>query len=151
MSERSNNCILDVIECGLLARQIIYGIAELEPEWILGWEFLGLSLDSSIWARFNPGPSSVCSQISVYLCVPTSWTAIRALLQFCSKKGEQPWSCPSATSVVCSLRKNPRCWMNVGSQVFPWSLVSLLTRDKSGCAQLGAGALQGNPASLSPV
>lgn len=78
MCERNNNYILDVIECGLLARQIIYERAEAEPDWILGWEFLGLSLDSSIWAPFNAAPSSVCSQISLYLCVPTSWAAIRA-------------------------------------------------------------------------
>lgn len=42
--------------------------------------------------------------------------------------------------------------MNMGCQVFPWTLVPLLSKDKAsheaGCAQLGAGGLQGN-ASLS--
>lgn len=68
LSERNNNYILDIIECRLLARQIIYGIAEAEPEWILGWEFLGLSLDSSIWARFS-ADQALCALTSLCTCV----------------------------------------------------------------------------------
>lgn len=44
--------------------------------------------------------------------------------------------------------------MNMGSQVLPWTLVSLLSKDKAsheaGCAWLGAGGLQGNPSLSQP-